>query len=103
MAKDEECTDTQDRLESLPLEGKSSTGGKKAGAGAVAGGGGGDQKNRDFQVSKALSLLLRHKAAEAGVELDNEGFANLDKVVSSFFFYIALTFRSQAGEADVTN
>lgn len=76
MAKDDDFADTQDRLETLALKGKHGSGG--------GGGGGGDQKNRDFQISKALSLLLRHKAAEAGVELDSEGFANLDKVVSRY-------------------
>jgi 2'-phosphotransferase len=35
------------------------------------------------QLSKALSLLLRHQAASAGIKLDGEGYAPLDKVVSS--------------------
>lgn len=80
MAGDEDLADTQDRMEAQAQKGKSGGRGKKTGGAAAASGG--DQKNRDFVISKALSLLLRHKAAEAGVELDNEGFARLDKVVS---------------------
>lgn len=52
-------------------------GGKRGGRG---GGGGG--QGREVQVSRALSRLLRHQAMNAGIELDGEGFAPLDKVVS---------------------
>ena len=45
------------------------------------GGRSGDQ-NREYVLSKALSTLLRHQAATAGIKLDAEGFAPLDKVVS---------------------
>ena len=38
--------------------------------------------SREVQVSKALSRLLRHQAANAGITLDEAGFAELDKVVS---------------------
>ncbi|KAK0711109.1 KptA family-domain-containing protein, partial [Lasiosphaeris hirsuta] len=38
-------------------------------------------KGRDVDLSRALSRLLRHQAANAGVELDREGFASLDKVL----------------------
>jgi 2'-phosphotransferase len=81
-ADEEDYGETQERMESLALKGKGGGRGGRRGAPA-AGGSASDQKNRDFQISKALSLLLRHKAAEAGVDLDNEGFARLDKVVSS--------------------
>ena len=46
------------------------------------GGGGGGGQGREVQVSKALSRLLRHQAANAGIQLDDEGFARLDAVVS---------------------
>jgi len=46
------------------------------------GGGGGGGKGREVDVSRALSRLLRHQAAAAGVALDAEGFASLEKVVS---------------------
>ena len=39
--------------------------------------------NRDVQVSKALSKLLRHDAEKHKLKLDEEGFVELDKVVSS--------------------
>jgi 2'-phosphotransferase len=43
--------------------------------------GGGPAGKTDVQVSRALSQLLRHKAEEAGIALDNEGYAPVDKVV----------------------
>ena len=46
------------------------------------GGKGGGRMGREVQVSKALSRLLRHQAANAGIKLDEAGFAELDKVVS---------------------
>lgn len=45
--------------------------------------GGGGGQGREVQVSKALSKLLRHQAANAGVQLDDEGYATLDSVVSN--------------------
>lgn len=42
-------------------------------------------------ISKALSKLLRHAAESEGVELDGEGFARLDLVVS-FFLSFFLSF-----------
>lgn len=44
--------------------------------------GGGGGMSREIQVSKALSRLLRHQAGNAGIKLDEAGFAELDKVVS---------------------
>ncbi|KAK2594124.1 tRNA 2'-phosphotransferase [Conoideocrella luteorostrata] len=38
-------------------------------------------EGRDVRVSKALSKLLRHQAENAGIKLDGEGFAPLDKVL----------------------
>lgn len=46
-------------------------------------GGGGGGQGREVQVSKALSRLLRHQAANAGIQLDDEGYAPLDSVVSN--------------------
>lgn len=41
--------------------------------------------SRDVQVSKALSKLLRHDAVKAGLKLDDEGFADVEQVVSVCF------------------
>ena len=57
-------------------------GDKGRGRGGGGGGGGGGGQGREVQVSKALSRLLRHQAANAGIQLDDEGFARLDAVVS---------------------
>ncbi|KAG8665925.1 tRNA 2'-phosphotransferase [Fusarium poae] len=53
----------------------------RGGKGRGRGGGGGGQ-GREVQVSKALSRLLRHQAANAGIQLDDEGFARLDAVLA---------------------
>ncbi|KAK4137297.1 hypothetical protein BT67DRAFT_350163, partial [Trichocladium antarcticum] len=45
------------------------------------GGGEGGRDRRAVDLSKALSKLLRHRAGDAGVELDREGFAGLEKVL----------------------
>ncbi|KAK6216147.1 hypothetical protein LQW54_003720 [Pestalotiopsis sp. IQ-011] len=74
MAVNEEFADTQDRLEALAIKGKNGTQKRAPGAGT-------EQQKRDLNISKALSMLLRHKAEEAGVELDGEGFARLDHVL----------------------
>lgn len=71
-----------------PAKGKKSKGGSsgplKGGVGNV---GGGQKRQKD--ISRALSRLLRHQALNAGIKLDKEGYAPLDKVVSAslcFFF-----------------
>lgn len=72
-------------LEDKALSGsrRGNDGGKRrARGGRGGGGGGGGGQGRDVQVSKALSKLLRHQASAAGIELDDEGFAPLDRVVS---------------------
>lgn len=65
------------------------------GGGRRGGGGGGGGQDREVLLSKALSMLLRHRAGEAGVELDGEGYARLDKVVSklTFFTFCPFSFR----------
>ncbi|KAG8427245.1 tRNA 2'-phosphotransferase [Metarhizium acridum] len=44
------------------------------------GGRGGRPEGREVQLSKALSKLLRHQAENAGIKLDEEGFAPLDRL-----------------------
>ncbi|GJC86532.1 tRNA 2'-phosphotransferase 1 [Colletotrichum liriopes] len=56
-------------------------GGRRGGRGGRGGGGGGGQP-REVLVSKALSRLLRHQAENAGVKLDEGGYAPLDKVLA---------------------
>ena len=46
------------------------------------GGGRGGGQPRDVQVSKALSLLLRHAAEKEGVKMNAQGYANVADVVS---------------------
>ncbi|KAK3340332.1 KptA family-domain-containing protein [Neurospora tetraspora] len=47
------------------------------------GGHGGHRKGgRDVDLSRALSRLLRHQASSAGITLDAEGYAPLDKVLA---------------------
>lgn len=59
--------------ENLGKLGKTRTRGQRGGPAAQV---------RDVSISKALSKLLRHAANDAGLELDKEGFARLDDVVS---------------------
>lgn len=73
----------------------------KTGGGRKAGGGGGGKskpgdggKQREKQISMALSRLLRHQALNAGIKLDKEGYAPLDRVVS-----VACSFSSSYGLA----
>lgn len=73
-AREDALLDVEDKVHdkhSKPRGGK--------GRGKSGGGGG---HGREVQVSKALSRLLRHQAANAGIQLDDEGFARLDTVVS---------------------
>ncbi|KAK3401234.1 KptA family-domain-containing protein [Sordaria brevicollis] len=54
--------------------------GPKPGGGR--GGHGGRKGGRDVDLSRALSRLLRHQASSAGITLDAEGYAPLDKVLA---------------------
>lgn len=64
------------------------TGGRKAGGGSGGKGKPGDgDKQREKQISMALSRLLRHQALNAGIKLDKEGYAPLDRVVSAVCSY----------------
>lgn len=73
------------------FEDKASVGGKTGGRKAGGGGGGGKPgdggKQREKQISMALSRLLRHQALNAGIKLDKEGYAPLDRVVSAVCTY----------------
>ncbi|TQN67840.1 TRNA 2'-phosphotransferase 1, partial [Colletotrichum shisoi] len=57
---------------------------RRGGGGGRRGGrgGGGGGQPREVLVSKALSKLLRHQAENAGLELDDGGYASLDKVLA---------------------
>ncbi|KAI0481602.1 RNA 2'-phosphotransferase, Tpt1 [Xylaria cf. heliscus] len=80
--------DEADRIEDLVLGGGAGRGGRqrrggggRRGGGSRGGGGGAGGSNRQVQISKALSTLLRHQAQNAGIRLDDEGFAPLDRVM----------------------
>ena len=38
-------------------------------------------QNRELQISKALSLLLRHAAEKEGLKMNAQGYANVADVV----------------------
>lgn len=70
-------------LEDETLNGTKQSGGGRSGKGREGRKGGGrGAQGREVQISKALSRLLRHQAENAGIKLDEAGFAPLDKVVS---------------------
>ncbi|KAL2156059.1 hypothetical protein VTH82DRAFT_804 [Thermothelomyces myriococcoides] len=70
-----------ERLEEKAMSSASSRRGGRGGRGGGRGGGGGGRGKREVDLSKALSRLLRHQATSAGIELDREGYARLDKVL----------------------
>jgi len=78
--------DLEEKYQGRGNQGGADRGRGKGGRGGKAGGGGGNPQNKAVQVSKALSKLLRHAAADAGVKLDSEGYARLDEVVSRPIF-----------------
>lgn len=67
-------------------------GGRRGGRGGGGRGGGGGGQPREVLVSKALSKLLRHQAENAGLTLDEGGYAPLDKVVSFFLEEFCFSF-----------
>lgn len=88
--------DFQDMAERTEERSWAGRGGRHRGGGRRGGGGGGGL-SRQVQISKALSTLLRHQAQNAGIQLDAEGFAPLDRVVSDtqpslFFFHLFPSF-----------
>ncbi|KAF6842451.1 tRNA 2-phosphotransferase 1 [Colletotrichum musicola] len=68
-------------FEDRTLQQQGRRGGRGGGRRGGGGGGGGGQ-NREVLVSKALSKLLRHQAENAGIKLDEGGYAPLDKVLA---------------------
>ncbi|KAK4179800.1 putative tRNA 2'-phosphotransferase 1 [Triangularia setosa] len=60
----------------------SSTSSKRGGRSGGGRGGGRPGGGRAVDLSRALSRLLRHQASNAGIDLDKEGYAPLDKVLS---------------------
>ncbi|OOQ86739.1 tRNA splicing 2' phosphotransferase 1 [Penicillium brasilianum] len=56
--------------------------GKDRRDGGRGGGGRGQGQSRDVQVSKALSLLLRHAAEKEGVKMNAQGYANVADVLA---------------------
>ncbi|TVY38069.1 tRNA 2'-phosphotransferase [Lachnellula subtilissima] len=61
--------------------GNQGAGGRGRGKGGRGGKSYGGPQNKEMQISKALSKLLRHAAADAGLKLDSEGFGRLDQVM----------------------
>lgn len=78
--------EADDLAEKFEAKASMQGGGGKAKGGRKGGGGGGKPadggKQREKQISMALSRLLRHQALNAGITLDKEGYAPLDRVVS---------------------
>ena len=69
-------------------EGKSeSRGGKRSG-----GRGGRPADDRETQISKKLSYVLRHGAIKEGLEMDERGFVRVDDIVSRGFTLALLLF-----------
>lgn len=68
-------------------KGKGRARGRGGGGRGTGRGGGGGGASREVLLSKALSKLLRHQAESAGIRLDREGFAPLDRVVSFASFH----------------
>lgn len=50
----------------------------------------GQGQSRDVQVSKALSLLLRHAAEKEGLKMNAQGYASVPDVVCSFVVFVIL-------------
>lgn len=78
MAEDS-IEDLADVVE-LSLSNKGQRSGKGRGKGEKTTSGRPGQ-GREVEISKALSKLLRHDAVKEGLELDGEGYAQLDQVV----------------------
>ncbi|KAI0131682.1 hypothetical protein F4776DRAFT_627389 [Hypoxylon sp. NC0597] len=80
---DDGFEETAERMENMAFRGKSRGGRDRRGGGSRGGksGGSGGPQNREVLISKALSSLLRHQAENAGIKLDAEGYAPLDKVL----------------------
>ncbi|KAK0673816.1 putative tRNA 2'-phosphotransferase 1 [Cercophora samala] len=71
-----------DQLDQTTISSSSSSRGNKRSGGRGGRGGGRPGGGRAVDLSRALSRLLRHQASNAGIELDKEGYAPLDKVLA---------------------
>lgn len=90
MDADELAAQFEDKASVRAAAGKTG-GGRKAGGGGGGKGKPGDGgKQREKQISMALSRLLRHQALNAGIKLDKEGYAPLDRVVSITCFLLVV-------------
>ncbi|PNH38107.1 hypothetical protein VD0004_g8706 [Verticillium dahliae] len=78
MADDLGGNATHLALEDKAGAGRGGRGGRRGGGGR----GGGRPQDRNMLVSKALSRLLRHQAENAGVKLDEGGWAKVDEVLA---------------------
>lgn len=93
-ARFEEQASVQQQQQQSLLPPKAKKNKSAGGGGGGAGAGAGGAQKREKDISRALSRLLRHQATNAGIQLDREGYAPLDKVVSSIsifftpFFFI---------------
>lgn len=72
----------------MPQDGGRNPGGKGQGQGQGRGKGkgkgkgkGGSAASKEVEISKSLSYLLRHGAKDAGIGLDEGGWANVADVV----------------------
>ena len=63
----------------MPNRGGSTSGRGRKGKGSLP---------REVEISKALSLTLRHRAVSDGLKIDKNGYVNLAELVS--WFYISL-------------
>ncbi|KAI0386284.1 RNA 2'-phosphotransferase, Tpt1 [Hypomontagnella monticulosa] len=83
MEEDDRFAEAAERMGDLALRGKSRGGRNRRGGGGGRGGGGSGSggPDREVLISKALSSLLRHQAQNAGITLDEEGYAPLDRVM----------------------
>lgn len=76
--------------------GEARTGSERDGLATGSGRRPGRAPDRQVQLSKALSKLLRHQADKAGIKLDDEGFAPLDQVVGGSHVDLVLVAASPA-------
>lgn len=76
MFEDPENNPTIDKMAESATQGRDRNRKRRDGRGSTG-------QGRETAISRALSKLLRHKAESAGLRLDGEGYAPLDRVVRS--------------------
>ncbi|KAK0646578.1 KptA family-domain-containing protein [Cercophora newfieldiana] len=82
MASDQIATLAEEFEDRASVSTSTRGGGGSRGGRFRGGRSGGGSKGREVDLSRALSRLLRHQAANAGIDLDAEGYAPLDKVLA---------------------